>query len=257
MKLSFYFQVRRDDKLPENICTRCWANLQIASDFKIQCETSHGLLIERLKQVDFFYDEVNDSENDKATQTESTSLYPCEKCEEKFTSIENLNDHRVQVHRKSPHTCRFCKETFRRLPYLTAHLAIKHPEESGIIGQYTHCDLCDRTFLRKEHYHRHLFKVHKQSTSSYKCQKCDDTFPTIQILKAHEESNHRIKDESVDESFVDEEYLTEYYDNGVIEVINKAEAGNAAVQEEKHFPVFESVTAESIKSKVFAFYSYL
>lgn len=240
-----FFQVHRDDKLPENICTRCWANLQIASDFKNQCEKSHAALVEQMKQLDFFYNEIDDFDNDKATQTESTSLYPCEKCEEKFTSMENLNDHRIQSHRKSAHTCRFCDETFRRLPYLTAHLAIKHPDESGIVGQYTHCDLCDRTFIRKEHYHRHLFKVHKQVTSSYKCQRCDSHFPTTQILKSHEESEHKIKDEQLHEDiFVDEEYLSEYFEGSVIgnKMQDKVVVFSEPTDIVSDFPEFETVT---------------
>lgn len=88
-------------------------------------------------------------------------MYPCEKCTEKFVNPGDLISHRRQYHLKSAHECRICHSKFQRLQTLQAHLAIKHPE-SGFTKTDTRCLECSKVFTRKEHYRRHMLKVHKK-----------------------------------------------------------------------------------------------
>lgn len=149
--------------MPVNICIRCKSNLHSAYSFKQLCEKSYRRLYDHFQALsasdDVFSKYVPETE--KSTQTDFPSLYPCEKCAEKFTTPGALMSHRRQYHLKSEHECRICNTKFQRLQTLQAHLAIKHPE-SGFTKTDTRCSECAKVFTRKEHYRRHMFRVHKK-----------------------------------------------------------------------------------------------
>ncbi|KAL5276493.1 hypothetical protein ACFFRR_001988 [Megaselia abdita] len=158
------YKVKREDDLPVNICIRCKTNLYSAYSFKQLCERSYRRLYDHFKILSQTSDDVFSKyvpETEKFTQTDFPSLYPCEKCTDKFTTPGDLISHRRQFHLKSAHECRICHTKFQRLQTLQAHLAIKHPE-SGFVKTDTRCSECSKVFTRKEHYRRHMLRVHKK-----------------------------------------------------------------------------------------------
>ena len=161
--IFFFSQIKREDDFPINICTRCKRELVSSYTFKKLCEQSHRRLYDHFKVIsttdEFFSKFVPETE--KCTQTDFPSLYPCEKCTEKFVSPNDLVTHRRTFHSKTAHECRLCHKKFQRLQTLQAHLAIKHPE-SGFTKVDTCCVECSKVFTRKEHFRRHMLKVHKK-----------------------------------------------------------------------------------------------
>ena len=59
---------------------------------------------------------------------------------------------------------------------------------------YVHfCDLCDKSFMRKDRLKRHITKVH-EGIRPYKCGFCNDSFKEKENWKAHEKSVHEGQD---------------------------------------------------------------
>ena len=59
-------------------------------------------------------------------------------------------------------SCLHCKKTFTKTSSLTRHLREKHEGNTTRIQ----CDLCQTSFVRPEHYRRHVHVVHKQAFKS-------------------------------------------------------------------------------------------
>ena len=59
-------------------------------------------------------------------------------------------------------SCPHCKKTFTTTSSLTRHLREKHEHNTTRIQ----CDLCQKSFVRPEHYRRHVHVVHRQAFKS-------------------------------------------------------------------------------------------
>lgn len=78
----------RSDLLPDKICCDCKQSVQQAFEFKKKIETSYNILTKRINSVasdtDYSTDQKKEDTADQTTQTDQTSIYCCEQCDEKF-----------------------------------------------------------------------------------------------------------------------------------------------------------------------------
>ena len=107
------------------------------------------------------------STEDKDTQTDQTTIYCCEQCQEKFLDHSKLKIHR-ETHSSEGFKCGRCDKEYTRLTYLQQHIAITHPDYCNLniddIPYVNMCMLCNKQFSRKDHLKTHLRNVHKQLT---------------------------------------------------------------------------------------------
>ncbi|XP_055371566.1 zinc finger protein 91-like [Condylostylus longicornis] len=183
---------------PYRICVECFDEAKVAYIFKKQCEYADKLIKLVLHEPD-----INKT-FEKETQTDfSKFIYPCEKCDKKFESLEIVREHRVKEHSNTPHECRICTKNFTKLGTLRDHLGSVHPELG--FSCRNKCFLCTKSFTRKEHLRKHIVGIHKANKTlnideririekeflrGNDCQLCTESFNNKEDLRKHVISAH-------------------------------------------------------------------
>ncbi|XP_055910627.1 zinc finger protein 91-like [Eupeodes corollae] len=161
------YKVHRHDEFPHLICYECMERVESAYSFKKDFEQAHRKLITYLDSINK-YQAVADIKpiptEEKSTQTIDSTLYPCEKCDQKFIKYERLREHRAIAHKGSANMCRICNKSFNRLAGLKSHISAAHPE-IGYHNSSNQCYVCNKMFTRRDHVTRHIRNVHKIATS--------------------------------------------------------------------------------------------
>lgn len=157
------YKVQRHDEFPHLICYECIERVENAYAFKKDFEQSHRKLVTYLDSINKYqvvHDIKSISTDEKSTQTIDSSLYPCEKCDQKFTKYERLREHRAFAHKGTANLCRICNKSFNRLAGLKSHISATHPE-IGYHNLSNQCYVCNKMFTRRDHVTRHIKNVHK------------------------------------------------------------------------------------------------
>ncbi|XP_055842587.1 zinc finger protein 91-like [Episyrphus balteatus] len=209
--------IRRYDDFPHQVCLECMQRVRSAYELKKQFERSHRKLLTYLESINKITVDIKpDRQNDKSIQTEDTTLYPCEKCDDMFMNLQDLRRHRETIHKGTANDCRFCPKKFNRIGDLKNHIAMHHSDKKYFTPH--ECLICSRKFARKEHVHRHMEKIHKiertniskeednkpnevrdhlkthmikhDVTREFKCAFCKRSYDRAPMLKRHLDKYH-------------------------------------------------------------------
>ncbi|XP_045508683.1 RE1-silencing transcription factor-like isoform X3 [Colias croceus] len=101
--------------------------------------------------------------------------YKCDICTKTFNVKSGLQRHKDTVHNKVPEfKCEYCPERFGSIPKLARHVRTHAGERP-----YP-CKYCDKSFLKSQHYTRHLRIKHRDNVRSSRNQDQDDSYPCEQ-----------------------------------------------------------------------------
>ena len=127
---------------------------------------------------------------------------PCEKCEEMFQGVDDLDKHSKSVHNKPTKTyrCTICQETFESKAIILKHRYESHQEELQALGMATgakeQCIYCEKV-LKIDFMKKHIFSVHKDKRhlhpeiqGRFSCDECDEEFYDNSSRKLHMKVKH-------------------------------------------------------------------
>lgn len=121
----------------------------------------------------------------------TASLYPCEKCNKQFTSIETLNFHTKMYcydrNQEMKFECTKCKKKFPLKHMLQHHFQLRH-------ARVLYCDYCQRSFNNKHHLARHI--LGHTGMKPFKCNICRQKFSRKCKLQLHLQRHSKNKDYS-------------------------------------------------------------
>lgn len=204
------FTIRRYDDFPHQICFECMKKVRQAYELKLQFERSHRKLLTYLESINkVTIDTKPDRPNEKGVQTEETTFFPCEKCDDKFLNAQSLRKHRENAHKGTEHKCRICSKLFARIGELRVHINFVHYKEIDYFSPFE-CLICNKKFTRKHHVTRHMEKIHKIKPDISLTQEEDDAKKTksdpIELKSAEAETENIPKTKVIDESNENQHY---------------------------------------------------
>ena len=105
--------------------------------------------------------------------------HACAKCEKTFVSKSKLNQHNTQWHEEKK--CDECGNMLKKGNF--ARHSKVHMDKDTMFT----CQICAKTFNRKDNLHTHVIKCHDEPLPSeqYKCDDCEKTFSQKRYLKEH------------------------------------------------------------------------
>ena len=120
----------------------------------------------------------------------ATDLYPCKKCDLKFSSEYQLTDHVAKEHKGTSFTCELCGAVFAVRNIFNKHMRRQHhqyeiPQEKIV----KKCDQCDTVFKVAIDLNSHLQFEHK-CDKDFKCKLCDTTWVSHLSLELHYMDTH-------------------------------------------------------------------
>ncbi|XP_068207947.1 uncharacterized protein [Palaemon carinicauda] len=110
--------------------------------------------------------------------------FKCKACQMSFSVRRNYIKHINSCYKNVPVKCNLCLTELQSAAYLPRHLEAFHNAEA-VAQKSSLCDLCGRTFSRKEALQRHQAKVHRVSYGTHQCAKCGQTFLHTSLLMEH------------------------------------------------------------------------
>ncbi|XP_059056411.1 zinc finger protein 92-like isoform X3 [Achroia grisella] len=114
--------------------------------------------------------------------------YTCETCAKVFNNGNKFKAHVRAVHVRKQQAlskCGYCKESF-----LYFHTKEKHLQEvHGVNIVRIKCQACDRSFLSRSNYTKHM-KLNHLMVRPHSCGQCDKSFAYLAALKEHEGRVH-------------------------------------------------------------------
>ncbi|XP_069364313.1 zinc finger protein 678-like isoform X1 [Maniola hyperantus] len=151
---------------------------------------------------------------DEQINEEFPSGYKCAECNKYFENRYQRYKHVVRVHREG-HKCDTCGKTFAFKNTLNKHVQIhaapQPTEQCTVCGKMVrrdgmraharihgsratfHCVACDKRFVSRDSYEKHLKYSSRHATTDvrkYKCTMCDKGFRTATALSDHVNYNH-------------------------------------------------------------------
>ncbi|XP_052757220.1 zinc finger protein 184-like [Galleria mellonella] len=112
--------------------------------------------------------------------------YVCEDCDAGFINFEQLRQHR-SVHESGSYSCNKCNKVFNNTRKLKAHIRAVHVMKSQPLSK---CGYCNQAFLYFHTKEKHLQEVHGVQIARIKCQACDRSFLTRSNYTKHMKLNH-------------------------------------------------------------------
>ena len=117
--------------------------------------------------------------------------YVCGTCGKSFKEKSYLDEHRRIHTGEKPYACDQCDNQFRTKALYHRHVAFKHRQkytqvEPVVVSDNKgfKCDLCGKTFKRKDHLKNHKEAVHERK-SSYTCYICKACFKDKPTMEEH------------------------------------------------------------------------
>ena len=111
--------------------------------------------------------------------------YPCDNCDMKFTSKDNLKSHVLSVHEKRlDYACEHCGKRCPTLKVLDGHVKQTHT-------QNVKCEICDKKVSNPIALRRHKVFVHKETKGAWLCVECPKSaFFSKSTFDKHMKSKH-------------------------------------------------------------------
>ncbi|XP_066987501.1 zinc finger protein 480-like [Macrobrachium rosenbergii] len=110
--------------------------------------------------------------------------FKCKGCQMPFSVRQHYMKHINNCYKNVPVKCHLCMTELQSAAYLPRHLEAFH-KGAAVTQKGSLCDLCGRTFSRKEALQRHQAKVHRISYGTHQCAKCGQTFLHTSLLMEH------------------------------------------------------------------------
>ena len=114
--------------------------------------------------------------------------FECKMCESQWVSHLSLWQHIAVDHKLIRHICDTCGHVSTTLWGLKKHQKLVHEK----IYKYV-CHLCAKPLNSNEKLNVHMINVHGIGERKFKCDQCDKSFATSNLLKNHFESHHAKK----------------------------------------------------------------
>ena len=116
-------------------------------------------------------------------------LYQCSQCDQTFTRNNTRERHELEVHNiGQPTKCSYCGTNLSRFDYFSQDRHQCQEKMAALGGGDGHkCEICEKTFTRKDSLQKHLSQVH--SGKRYSCTMCPASFAQSFKLKKHAEKH--------------------------------------------------------------------
>ena len=107
----------------------------------------------------------------------------CPKCEQFYSSYDNLKDHIKDEH---PKTCSICNQEVKNM---SAHIRTEHSHDPN---KHFKCQECDFKTHTQKNLSQHVFVRHRKDEHKHVCDfpECTKRFPANFLLKQHVEISH-------------------------------------------------------------------
>ena len=119
--------------------------------------------------------------------------FPCEDCDERFTSKVYLNkhkkkDHKIDIKLENQRQCEICSKI---LPY--QYFLERHMRTHDVSRQRPHkCEVCGSEFTHKQYLKDHIDSIHF-GLKKYQCYICGKSYNRASNLRDHKKIHDRIK----------------------------------------------------------------
>lgn len=175
----FHLQVSANDGLPQHICTKCFADLEIAYAFRKRCEENDAKLRARLRvplnvpvKVEIFQCSVSDIETVEELEVVN---YPSDNEENTFENPITEPD--VELNEFEEQNERLETSDLGEADSLDELQSTEKASKT-----YT-CDTCGKVFSIRSDYHDHI-RAH--GTKRFQCKTCFKWFARKPVLNRHE-----------------------------------------------------------------------
>jgi len=153
-------------------------------------ETETKLVGEQQKKPDVERNEISDKNrksigNDLQIHENTTGMFECDQCENKYSQQSHLNRHILSKHEGHRYECNQCDQKYTDSSSLRKHKQAKH---EGVIYACNQCNFestYSHTFLRD-----HIQAVHEGI--KFSCDQCDYIVNSKRSLKYHKKTKHEI-----------------------------------------------------------------
>ncbi|XP_064077588.1 zinc finger protein 845-like [Macrobrachium nipponense] len=137
------------------------------------------------KLCDFeYYTDVSKDDSKNVGASEYRVTLKCQMLPDAISVRQHYMKHIDHCYKNVPVKCHLCMVELQSAAYLPRHLEAFH-KGASVTHKGSLCDLCGRTFSRKEALQRHQAKVHRISYGTHQCAKCGQTFLHTSLLMEH------------------------------------------------------------------------
>ncbi|RVE46119.1 hypothetical protein evm_009193 [Chilo suppressalis] len=199
-------KIRKDDGLPEQMCSNCVYKLGIAYHFKQTCESADL----RLRQ--YLGLRMPEKCSDAAVMTEPVPIHTtvikkcrCKIPEQRKSSSNYKKKTESEKQKRGPkpkpkqeHNCYQCDKQFRCQAQLEMHVSKRFSAQGNLqahlkihTGQRDHaCSLCSKSFITSSELTRHMNK--HRGVKNFKCDLCGAAYIHLRDFKLHKMKKHQI-----------------------------------------------------------------
>ena len=184
-------------------CQFCQENFNKFRDFHTHMETHKEESTDKDEKVGQcehclqYFPQAAFESHSKSCSRNSTSGYPCDLCQLRFTSKFDVSLHIYTTHKTKPFRCVKCREYFPQKDAFEAHIKIcmENQPVKAIPEERFECRFCQKRYTRKFDLKKHCLDAH-QVKLSYKCKNCHECYEKFRDLVTHISTHHKKKEET-------------------------------------------------------------
>ena len=137
--------------------------------------------------------------NCKRVMESAVMVFPCPRCPNWYTKIDELRNHVRETHSESYLKCNLCPMAFKTVASFKEHNTSKHVAEKTDSANFTSiykCPLCDSVFhdqrMKLEHLEQHINNIYANQSVSFVCQLCKKLCHSYGSMRCHLKEKHRV-----------------------------------------------------------------